>query len=314
MKTSSVLGWGVLVVIVIALGLYALSYTSPTSYTAITGGIFGPGASSTPTGTTGGTTAGNTGPVTYYCTQGQISATFSASAVQLSLSDGRYLVLPQVMSGSGIRYEATTTGKDALFVGKGDSATYSENNKALYSNCVAAHIADAGGGYKGYISQSGTFSFIYPNAFAIVGTEPDYTQSWRVNATTTGLLLAEVQLAGNTMPKTNFAGAQFTVGTSANPDAVQSCLVASNGEVAAGNVTINGVSFAKLTLSDAAAGNLYNTTSYRTVREGQCYAVEYTIHSTQLANYPASAGIKAFDQASVTAQLDAIAKSFKFLK
>lgn len=312
MKTSTILAWGVLLIIIIALGLYTLSYTSPATYTSITS-IFSTSTSSPSTTTT--TTATPSGAVTFYCQQGQIEATFSTKAVQIDLSDGQYFVLPQVMSGSGIRYEATTTtGKDELFQSEGSSATLSENGTATYSNCVAAHIVDAGEGYHTYMDQAGTFSFVYPDAFAVVGTEPGYTTSWMVNATSSGMLLAEVQLPSSAQPKTNFAGANFTVGTSADPAAVAACLTADNGAKAAGTATINGLTFAKFTDSEGAAGSVYTTTSYRIVRDNQCYALEYTIHATQLADYPASAGIKAYNQATVTAQLNAIASSFKFLQ
>lgn len=312
MKTSTILAWGVLVIVVVALGLYALDAASPATYQAITGGLFTSG-STTPSGANNGS-GGATGAVTFYCDQGQIDATFSASAVQLSLSDGRYFALPQVMSGSGTRYEATTTGKDELFQSKGDAASLSEDGKATYANCIAAHVVDAGGGMSTYLSQAGTFSFLYPNAYTIVGTEPGYTQSWMANATTSGMLLAEVQLPASAQPKTNFAGATFSVGTSADPSAVKTCLSYNPGGGAPTTVTINGVTFDKFTSSDAGAGNLYSTVSYRVVRDNQCYALEYTIHSTQLANYPASAGIKAFNQATLTSQLGGIAASFKFLK
>jgi hypothetical protein len=90
--------------------------------------------------------------------------------------------------------------------------------------------------------------------------------------------------------------------------------MAQQGEVAVGTVAINGVTFDKFTSSSPGAGNLYDTTSYRLIRDSQCYAIEYTIHSTQLANYPASAGVKAFNSATVTAQLTSIVSSFKFLQ
>jgi membrane-bound inhibitor of C-type lysozyme len=311
MKTSTILAWGVLVIIVVVLGLYALDATYPATYS----GIFGTSTSTSSTATASSTTTGTAaGAVTFYCQQGQIDATFSASAVQLDLSGGRYFALPQVMSGSGVRYEATTSGKDELFQSEGSSASLSENGKAIYSNCVAAHVVDAGQGFHTYMDQSGTFSFVYPDAFAIVGTEPGYSTSWMVNTSASGMLLAEVQLPASAQPKTNFAGANVTVGTSADTSAVATCLEATNGEVAAGTVVINGLTFDKFTFSSPGAGNLYDTTSYRLVRDNQCYAIEYTIHSTQLANYPASMGIKAFNQATIQNELGAIVESFKFLQ
>jgi hypothetical protein len=78
-------------------------------------------------------------------------------------------------------------------------------------------------------------------------------------------------------------------------------------------VTINGVTYERVVTSDAGAGNLYLTTSYRTVRNNQCYAIEYTIHSSQLGNYPPSMGITAFDQNKVTAVFEGMVQSFKFI-
>jgi membrane-bound inhibitor of C-type lysozyme len=314
MKTSTILAWGVLVIVVVVLALYALDKTYPATYQS----IFPMASSTTTTGTTGTTGTNGTAPsgaVSFYCDQGQINATFSKNAVQLDLlPTARYFTLPQVESGSGIRYEATTSGKDELFQSEGDSASLSEDGTAIFSNCVAAHIVDAGNGSKTFMDQSGTFSFTYPDAFSILGTEPGYTQSWMVNTTASGMLLAEVQLPASAQPKTNFDGADFTVGTSADAGAVSACLQATNGEVAAGTVTINGITFDKFTSSSPGAGNLYDTTSYRLVRDSQCYALEYTIHSSQLANYPASAGIKAFNEATVQSQLAGIVTSFKFLQ
>ena len=114
-------------------------------------------------------------------------------------------------------------------------------------------------------------------------------------------------------PQTNFSDATLVVGRSSDASAVANCLVATNGETAAeGPVYINGIQFSVFSFSGASAGNLYDTTSYRTVNAGQCYAVEYTIHSTQLANYPASAGLTQFDMDKVQSTLDLVVSTFKF--
>jgi hypothetical protein len=111
---------------------------------------------------------------------------------------------------------------------------------------------------------------------------------------------------------TNFAGATFTVGVSAESAEVSACTVAANGERALGTMRINGRSFARFVLDDAGAGNRYRTRSYRTVRDGECYAVEYSIHSTNLANYDPKQGVRAFDETAVRNALDSIVKSFAF--
>ena len=55
-------------------------------------------------------------------------------SVDLKLSDGRTLTLPQTISASGIRY----ANKDESFVfwSKGNTAFITENNTETYSNCV----------------------------------------------------------------------------------------------------------------------------------------------------------------------------------
>jgi membrane-bound inhibitor of C-type lysozyme len=65
-----------------------------------------------------------------------IEATFYASSVDLKLSDGRSLTVPQAMSGSGARYAS----KDETFVfwNKGATAfvTEGKDGKETYSGCV----------------------------------------------------------------------------------------------------------------------------------------------------------------------------------
>ncbi len=53
--------------------------------------------------------------------------------VNLVLSDGRQLSLPQTLSGSGIRY--ANGDESFIFWSKGDTAFIMENNQETYSNC-----------------------------------------------------------------------------------------------------------------------------------------------------------------------------------
>jgi len=74
----------------------------------------------------------------FKCKDGKsIDASFFADKVDLKLSDGRSLSLPQVMSGSGARY----ANKDESFVfwNKGDTAFITEgaSGEETYSDCVA---------------------------------------------------------------------------------------------------------------------------------------------------------------------------------
>ena len=75
--------------------------------------------------------------VTFDCKEDKsIEATFYADKVDLVLSDGRSMELPQTMSGSGIRY----ANEDETFVfwSKGDTAFVTEgaDEKETFSDCV----------------------------------------------------------------------------------------------------------------------------------------------------------------------------------
>jgi membrane-bound inhibitor of C-type lysozyme len=247
--------------------------------------------------------------VTYYCQEGILKAIYGKNDVALTFPDGHTLTLPQSISADGGRYELNGT----VFWSKGDNAFVTENNKNTYTNCVTGNQTTTGS-INTYADPGKTFSFTYPKEFTFSGGDGSYVQEWQVNTTTLGLLLAMVQIPKSFMPGTNFGSAKFTVGTSADPLAVKNCLVAENGEVIKNSkVEINGNSFTEIILADAGAGNFYETTSYRELRNDQCYAIEYTIHSTNIGNYSPGQGIKEFDKAKITSVLEGIAQSFKFL-
>jgi membrane-bound inhibitor of C-type lysozyme len=250
---------------------------------------------------------------TYLCRDGKtMDASFREGSVILTLSDTRALVLPQAVSGSGIRYEKDTVA----FVSKGNNAFLTEGDETTYADCVENGSAQTSqAGTRQFSDSAGTFTFTYPDTVTVSGGEIGYTDSWMTNATSSGILLAKALLSNTTAPKTNFSNATLTVGTSANPTAVSTCLThnPSGGAPAAPTTkTINGVTFTVLTSSDAGAGNRYDTTSYRVVRNNQCYVVEYTIHSTNIQNYDESQGIKEFDRNAVASVLENIIASFEF--
>ncbi|MGZ5917067.1 MAG: MliC family protein [Methyloceanibacter sp.] len=90
--------------------------------------------------------AAPTAVATFTCKGGKtIGASFYADKVELKLSDGRSLSLPQVMSGSGARYAnkdesfVLEQGRYGLFWNKGDTAFITEGaaGEETYSGCVA---------------------------------------------------------------------------------------------------------------------------------------------------------------------------------
>lgn len=248
--------------------------------------------------------------VIYYCQEGELRAVYEKNDVIVAFPDKRILTLNQSVSADGARYESG----QIVFWGKGDNAFVTENDKTTFSNCVTGEKIKGDNGLTTYINSSKLFSFIYPTDFNLYGGDVGYTPDWRVNGNNSGILFNIVAISKSYMPNTNFSDGKFTVGVSADPEAVKNCLKIENGaKIESGKVAFGGKNFTKIVSVDAGAGNFYDTTSYRTINDGQCYAIEYTIHSTNIGNHSPDQGIKEFDKAKITSVLEGIAESFKFL-
>jgi membrane-bound inhibitor of C-type lysozyme len=250
--------------------------------------------------------------VNFYCQEGNLKAQFGKNYVVITFADGKNILLPQAISGSGIRYEMGST----TFIGKGDNAFLTEGMKTIYTNCLTGNQITKNA--TNIFTDAGkTFSFSYPKQYVLSGGDIGYTQDWSYLATfgDLGLILARVNIPKTFFAeKTNFGDARFTIGTSDAPGAVKNCLhfqYADQGKMS--TTTINDRRFTKIQFTDAGAGNLYETTSYRTVYNNQCYAIEYIIHSGNIYNYPTEQGVKEFDKAKITSVLEGIVQSFKFL-
>ena len=118
-------------------------------------------------------------------------------------------------------------------------------------------------------------------------------------------------------PQSNFNEAVLTIGKSGKSQAVADCLKAdeSTGEIAASAMkSINGVDYFVTHATDAGAGNLYDSASYRAVQNGACYVIKYVIHSSQLGNYPAEYKLHEFDKAAVESVLERIVGTVVFTK
>ncbi len=158
-------------------------------------------------------------------------------------------------------------------------------------------------------------NFQYPPDMALQSfTNGSGSPSWSANSSTGGTLISDVILDKSFEPNTNFQDVRFTVGSSTDVTAIAQCANAQNGEVALGTTLINGVFFSKFSLGDAGAGNFYDTTSYRTIYNNECYAVEYTIHTTNIGNYDPSQGISEYNKTPIVTKLEAVVQSFKFIK
>lgn len=249
--------------------------------------------------------AGKTITATYH--QGQPATSTSPTqpptptgSVDLSLSDGRTMTLPQTVSASGIRY-ANADGS-FIFWSKGNGAFTMENNQETFQDCISLK-PDTGNLPGTFASPSQGFSIRYPAGYTI---NESYTYQ-------------------NLGPGKNIRGVKFTVpsttaaGTNLNPEtglsveeipATTTCSASMflYGAPAAQTVTDQGITYSVASSTGAAAGNRYEETVYALPGTNPCVAVRYFIHYGVIENYP-SGSVKQFDEQSLLSQFDAIRRS-----
>lgn len=195
------------------------------------------------------------------------------------------------------------------FSGTGQPASVSTTTVSTGTGGTATTPPDDTSAWQVY--GTALFTIRYPDIFTV--NQISAGDEWRTGANgDAGTLDFSLTLPKSFEPGTNFGDAKLTVGHSANTASVADCLKpdASGGPGTSMTTrVINGVTFTVFTSSDAGAGNLYDTTSYRTVQNKTCVAVEYTIHYSQFANYPAGS-ITQFDETKVQAKLDSVVDTF----
>jgi hypothetical protein len=136
---------------------------------------------------------------------------------------------------------------------------------------------------------SAGFTIMYPSNFTPDQGSASPTNDWRIDSQDPGIAVLSITVPPAVEPNTNFEGATVTVGYSENTSALNNCFVAPTGDsVSTSSASVNGIKFVVYTAESVGAGQQYTTTSYRTTHAGACYAVEYTIHTTNLSNFPAS--------------------------
>jgi hypothetical protein len=170
---------------------------------------------------------------------------------------------------------------------------------------------------KTYVDEiSSVFSFEYDPTFELEAPEMGkmhYGSGWSRYAQGLGYLIVRISVPTSYRENTNLSEAYFKVGRSTDSEGIQNCAVPGEGEKLSGSVTVSGYPFAVFTSADAGAGNFYEVTSYRGIVDGDCYALEYTLHSTNIGNYPPEEGIREFDHDKVASDMEKIVQSFRFL-
>lgn len=158
-----------------------------------------------------------------------------------------------------------------------------------------------------YTSDDGHLSARYPfflEEFHSLNPSLD----WRMDAQALGITYLDIKINRLYEPGTNFIEGIVHAGKSSDAWEVKNCLT--EGVVGTPKIqTINRKIFTVIAGQGAGAGNYYETKYYRTVYNNTCYAIDTTIHSANIYNYPQEFHVKEFDHGYVMALMDAIVKT-----
>jgi hypothetical protein len=189
------------------------------------------------------------------------------------------------------------------FTVDGTSATLSEAGTQTYINCIVSNTGTIASTAV-FTDKDKTYTFSYPKTLPISANENPVS----------GPKMVKVTIAKDSQPKTNLGDSTFTVSSDTSKSGIDSCLTASGGELTQkSSATINGTKFTKLSGTEAATGNRYETTTYAIVKNNTCYHLETVIHWSVIENYAPNSGIKEFNKSAVQNILNGMVNSFKFL-
>jgi hypothetical protein len=199
---------------------------------------------------------------------------------------------------------------------------YSQNTHTASS--TSATTTDTPGspnltGLSIYTNGDYGFSIFYPGAYAVQHSfDSTYhlPNTWRVNALPNATGTPLFQITGySTKSDTSYPKyfeAEVRIGASADPKEVTACIKASGSEVAKPNETINGTVWRVFSLQDAGMMQYAQGTSYRTVHEGTCIALEQVESGSSYVGTPSRQDIPEATLTQHYADLTNIVQSFSF--
>lgn len=261
------------------------------------------------------TSPNQTGAASYACDAGKtISATYYQSSVDLTLSDGRTMTLPQTMSGSGIRY----ANADGTFVfwSEGNTAFITEGAASstdqlqTFSNCVAVSNIEGQESWSTFASSTLGYSVRYPALYTL-------NTSYTYQELGPGKDIHGIEL---TIAPSEATGTNLNPDTHVSIEQIPNATSCTAGLFLGGQqigsttaMTDNGVTYSYAAGGGAAAGNLYEEDVYAIPGSSPCTAVRYFIHSGNLGNYPPGV-VQAFNEVALKQEFDGIRHSLVLAK
>lgn len=223
-------------------------------------------------------------------------------SVEINLSDGRQLTLPQTISASGIRYASTS--EDVIFWSKGNTAFIVENDIQTFSGCIAI-APDPGGLPQIYASSTTGFSIRYPEGYIV-------NSSYQYQALGPGKEINGVKFTIRETMATGTNLSSYDTGISVEkvPDVAdcQAKLFIDDPNASSSEITDNNTLYSIAYTNGAGAGNFYEENVWAIPGANPCVAIRYFIHSMNIGNYTPGA-VREFDKQALINQFDAIRRS-----
>jgi membrane-bound inhibitor of C-type lysozyme len=219
-------------------------------------------------------------------------------SVNVTLSDGRVLILPQTISADGTRY--ANSDESFVFWSKGNGAIVLENDvEKNYTGCVV-EANDPGGLPNVYHSDKFGFSIRYPNDYSV---NPDY--QYQALGPNKGIDGVKFIISPNIKNGTNLSSdsgisVEFTPYVQ---DCSASPFLSNSSNVK--TVADNNTEYSFASSVDAAAGNRYEESVWAFSSINSCIGVRYFIHYGAIENYPQGT-VQEFNKASLISQFDKI--------
>lgn len=186
---------------------------------------------------------------------------------------------------------------------------WTDNTSPLYTGSQALPEIITGTASNLYRSDSLGFTIDYPSSASIA------TNGFEGYLNVTQTPLAGFVLPPSLFEGTNLGEAGVYIGASTDPAIVAVCTKPSldANESSAGDMVVDGASFSVTTSTGVGAGNIYETTSYRTVHNGACIEIVELLHSSNIANYTPGT-VEQFDHQKFSGFLDGIVQTFALIK
>ncbi len=176
-------------------------------------------------------------------------------------------------------------------------------------------------GFSIYTNGDYGFSIFYP-ATTTVSTTFDSAYilptTWRVNALQNATGTPVIEVVGyQTKSTTHFPRyfkTEVRIGVSKDPQEIAACTKVGNGERAMPSAAFGGATWSVFAMSDAAMMQYNQGTSYRTMHDGMCYALEQIEVGSSYRDVPSPSDIPESVLQAHFNELDSVVRSFSFAR